>query len=203
MTPHVPYPPLFVFAMIGPIVYWAIVLILVLASVCSIAFTLRRPRRVFVYVAAGTLAAAVAMAAFPSPQAPTIVGALLGIACLVLAVAGGGPAVQLVLALASRGSVAGEHGGIVVPGSDSASSPGAPHEVLRGGTTIGLLERLATAGAIMAGFPTAIAVLVAVKGVGRFSELDAAEARERFIIGTLVSLIWACACAAVFHLAIR
>jgi hypothetical protein len=51
----------------------------------------------------------------------------------------------------------------------------------------------------MTGFAEAIAVVVAVKGVGRFTELDAAEARERFIIGTLVSLVWACACGAVFH----
>ena len=33
---------------------------------------------------------------------------------------------------------------------------------------------------------------MAIKGVGRFSELAAAEARERFIIGTLSSLLWAC-----------
>jgi hypothetical protein len=190
--------------LLGPIAYWAVVLILILASVCAIVLTLRRPRRVFVYVATGTLAAALAMAAFPRPEAPAIVGALLGIACLALAVIGGGPAVQLVLALAARGSVPGVHGGIVVADLHADSTDGGgTREVLRGGTTIGLLERLATAGAIMAGFPMAIAALLAIKGVGRFTELDAAEARERFIIGTLVSLIWACACAGVFHLATR
>jgi len=60
--------------------------------------------------------------------------------------------------------------------------------------TIGILERLAVAGAIIAGFPEALAVVVAIKGVGRFTELAAPESRERFIIGTLASLIWACAC---------
>jgi hypothetical protein len=75
--------------------------------------------------------------------------------------------------------------------------------VLRGGTTIGLLERFATAAAIIAGFPEAIAVVVGIKGVGRFTELNEAEARERFIIGTLVSLIWACACAALVRIALR
>ena len=75
--------------------------------------------------------------------------------------------------------------------------------MLRGGQAIGLLERLAVAGTIVAGFPAALAVIVAVKGVGRFTELDAAEARERFIIGSLVSLIWACASAAVAVLALR
>jgi hypothetical protein len=54
---------------------------------------------------------------------------------------------------------------------------------------------LAVAGAILAGFPEALAVVVAIKGVGRFTELASSEARERFIIGTFASLIWACACA--------
>lgn len=35
--------------------------------------------------------------------------------------------------------------------------------------------------------------MVAIKGVGRFSELASPEARERFIIGTLASLAWAAA----------
>ncbi|SKB01890.1 hypothetical protein SAMN06295879_3378 [Agreia bicolorata] len=72
-------------------------------------------------------------------------------------------------------------------------------EVLRGGTTIGVLERLAIAGAVIAGFPEAIAVVIAIKGVGRFSELAASEAKERFIIGTLASFVWACACALVLR----
>ena len=45
-------------------------------------------------------------------------------------------------------------------------------------------------------------MLIAIKGVGRFTELEAAEARERFIIGTLASLIWACVCAGLFRLAV-
>jgi len=48
-----------------------------------------------------------------------------------------------------------------------------------------------------------LAIVVAVKGVGRFTELEAPEARERFIIGTFASLIWACAAALVVHLALR
>jgi hypothetical protein len=50
--------------------------------------------------------------------------------------------------------------------------------------------------------PAALAVIVAVKGVGRFSELEAPEARERFIIGTFASLIWAGACGALVVLAL-
>jgi hypothetical protein len=72
-------------------------------------------------------------------------------------------------------------------------------EVLRGGTTIGILERVAIAGAIVAGFPEAVAVVIAIKGVGRFSELAASEAKERFIIGTLASFVWASACALVLR----
>ena len=48
----------------------------------------------------------------------------------------------------------------------------------------------------------AIAVVVALKGIGRFSELATAETRERFIIGTLASLVWACIVAALVRLAI-
>lgn len=66
---------------------------------------------------------------------------------------------------------------------------------LRGGAWIGLLERLATYAAILAGFPAAIAVIVALKGLARYPELKAtsAGAAERFIIGTFLSLLLACA----------
>jgi hypothetical protein len=65
-------------------------------------------------------------------------------------------------------------------------------EALRGGTWIGLLERLATTGALLYGEPTAIAVVVAVKGLGRYPELrEHPAASERFVIGSLASLTWA------------
>ena len=40
-------------------------------------------------------------------------------------------------------------------------------------------------------------VVVALKGVGRFTELATPAARERFIVGTLASLLWACAVAGI------
>ncbi|WP_374947661.1 hypothetical protein [Agreia sp.] len=83
------------------------------------------------------------------------------------------------------------------PAEPAMGSPAV--EVLRGGTTIGILERVAIAGAIVAGFPEAVAVVIAIKGVGRFSELAASEAKERFIIGTLASFVWASACALVLR----
>ncbi|MPV37996.1 hypothetical protein [Georgenia subflava] len=69
--------------------------------------------------------------------------------------------------------------------------------VLRGGTWIGMLERLAITGSVLAGFPEAVAVVLAVKGLGRYPELREAHpdrrspAAERFIIGTLASYTWA------------
>jgi hypothetical protein len=64
--------------------------------------------------------------------------------------------------------------------------------VLRGGTWIGLLERLAITGSLLAGYPEAVAVVVAVKGLGRYPELrEHPVASERFVVGTLTSMIWA------------
>jgi len=69
--------------------------------------------------------------------------------------------------------------------------------LLRGGMWIGVLERLAITGGILAGHPEAIAIVIAVKGLGRYPELrggtgDAgSKAAERFIVGTLASFLWA------------
>lgn len=69
-----------------------------------------------------------------------------------------------------------------------------PAEVLRGGSWIGILERLAITGSILVGYPAAIAVVIAIKGLGRFPELHMATGvSERFIIGTLTSALWAAA----------
>lgn len=184
-----------------PFVLWALALVLAIASVCCMIATLRSPRRPLVYTAAGLLGMAFLLVALPQQGAPLVFRVLIGVVALVLSVVGGGPAAQLALALATRStSVPGVHGGIVV--HDKVSGLEETREVLRGGTTIGYLERFATTGSIMAGFPEALGVIIAIKGVGRFTELEAPEARERFIIGTLVSLIWACVCAGLFRFAI-
>jgi len=78
-----------------------------------------------------------------------------------------------------------------------------PVSVLRGGAWIGYLERGAVAATLLAAFPEGLALVLAVKGVGRYPELrDAgsggragADAPEEFIIGTLASLLWAAAAA--------
>ncbi|MEV7131966.1 hypothetical protein AB0N24_03670 [Arthrobacter sp. NPDC093128] len=70
--------------------------------------------------------------------------------------------------------------------------------ILRGGAIIGVLERLAVCLAILTGQPVAIAYVVAIKGLGRFAELkETPVAAERFIIGTLASMLWAAGVAAV------
>lgn len=86
-------------------------------------------------------------------------------------------------------------GNITVPGETSTEPP--TTRILRGGAIIGVLERLAVCLAILAGQPVAIAYVVAIKGLGRFAELkETPVAAERFIIGTLSSMLWAAGVAA-------
>ena len=70
-------------------------------------------------------------------------------------------------------------------------------EVLRGGMWIGALERLGLTAAILAGRFELAAVVVAIKALGRYPEIRENPAvSERFIIGTLASLLVAGACGA-------
>ena len=195
--------------------YWVGLLVITMASLVLAILAFRLGKQPFVIASAATLGGALLLASLPVGDAPVAFSVVIALAGLVLAVIGGGPAAVLALHLATKDSVApGSHGGILVGsdtpaaagtanGTDTPTDPTAPaavHEVLRGGLTIGILERLAVAGAILAGFPEALAVVVAIKGVGRFTELASSEARERFIIGTFASLIWACACAILVSL---
>ena len=186
--------------------YWVGLLVITMASLVLAILAFRLGKQPFVIASAATLGGALLLASLPVGDAPVAFSVVIALAALVLAVIGGGPAAVLALHLATKDSVApGSHGGILVgsdttpaagtaTNTDAPAAPAAVHEVLRGGLTIGILERLAVAGAILAGFPEALAVVVAIKGVGRFTELASSEARERFIIGTFASLIWACAC---------
>lgn len=89
----------------------------------------------------------------------------------------------------------------VQPGQPVSAAAGvAPahgQRILRGGAIIGVLERLGVCLAILTGQPVAIAYIVAIKGLGRFAELkETPVAAERFIIGTLASMLWATGTAA-------
>ena len=87
------------------------------------------------------------------------------------------------------------NGDITVGGEAAAAVPTV--RILRGGAIIGVLERLAVCLAILTGQPVAIAYVVAIKGLGRFAELkETPVAAERFIIGTLASMLWAAGVAA-------
>lgn len=173
-----------------------------------IVISLRKPTTIPLAVATGLVVSAVVIVAVSPVNVSTIMGLILALLAIALAVLGGNPVTRRILELATAGRVREtEDGGIVVTDQRrDAAAPG-PAEpeapaVLRGGRVIGYLERLAVVVAIVAGFPEAIAVVVAIKGIGRFSELASAEARERFIIGTLSSLVWACVVGALVRLAI-
>ena len=128
--------------------------------------------------------------------------ALVVVLALALSTAGGWAVTRLVLHLASRSADAGEpltgpDGAVLLRGrlAESDGPDGARAQaVLRGGTWVGLLERLATTAALLVGEPRAVTVIVAVKGLGRYPELrENPGASERFVIGTFASLLWAAA----------
>jgi hypothetical protein len=135
-------------------------------------------------LAAGLVLVAGSPAAWGSTGARTLL-VLLG----ALAVASGGPLAVAVLSVADRTDAAGPREG---------EEPPEDGEVLRGGAWIGSLERLGVFATLAAGWPEGVAVVLAVKGVGRYQELGASGAAERFIIGTFASVLWAAACAGVW-----
>ena len=84
---------------------------------------------------------------------------------------------------------------MLVKGIFSHISPAPTPGVLRGGAWIGILERVLITGGIIVGLPEVIAVVIAVKGLGRYPELRETDnelrggVAERFIIGTLSSFL--------------
>ncbi|MBN9190538.1 MAG: hypothetical protein J0I62_18880 [Microbacterium sp.] len=163
--------------------------------------SLRHPTTLPLIIATGLVVLALAVVIVSPVNVPTIMGLILALLGIALGVVGGNPLTRRILEIATHGRVhETSDGGIRVDATPDDGTAGTV--LLRGGTTIGYLERVAAVIGIVAGFPEALAVIVAVKGVGRFSELASAEARERFIIGTLASLLWACVVAALVRLAI-
>lgn len=161
-------------------------------QVAVIAAVLGIVRRTPLIGAVGVLPVAVALLgrAFgidPAPVHPTVT-ACVAVLLAVLAVAAGNPITMLVLSLAEKQSVFG--------GSAPLPTAIGREEVLRGGAMIGYLERIALVGCVLLGRFEGVAVIIAIKGLGRFSELRTPVAQEKFIIGTLASLTWAGACAA-------
>lgn len=89
--------------------------------------------------------------------------------------------------------VGGEHPS--PPAVQQGDVPGlkAAGEQLKGGYWIGLLERAALFACVLSGFPAGIAVVLGVKGLGRYPELrtPTGSKGELFIIGTFASMLWA------------
>ena len=78
---------------------------------------------------------------------------------------------------------------------------------LPGGRWVGVLERASIYSCILSGFPAGIAVVLGVKGLGRYAELVTSEPQSRkgelFIIGTFLSLLWAGLWAGVGYWGVR
>jgi len=130
----------------------------------------------------------------------TVTQALLGGAILlaaVLAIFGGSPLTGWVFAHVERRS--GGSATQPVTGIHAAAV------VLRGGQTIGFLERTAVFLGLLAGWPEAMVGVIALKGLGRFAELRGTTegAAERFIIGSFTSLLWAAVLGGLARLALE
>ncbi|MGO4957355.1 hypothetical protein ACTQ49_08805 [Luteococcus sp. Sow4_B9] len=121
---------------------------------------------------------------------------------------GGGPIVQIVFRRVDRRTAVATGPDTDVERSSQDDPPGASSDgsvdglvaagqQLRGGSWIGALERLAIYAGLVAHYPEAIPISLALKGVARYPELKAttAGAAERFIIGTFVSVLLACGAA--------
>jgi hypothetical protein len=172
-----------------------VVALLAAALACGALGWLPAGRTIWPPVSVALLAAAGVVAAVPERLADgrvamTVLVTVSGL----LATVGGGPVTTRVFAIVDRGqSVA-----------DSVANAGT---ILKGGAWIGALERLAVFAGLAAGFPEGVAVVLALKGVGRFQDLRSDQghgaATERFIIGTFTSVLWAAACAGMVALVRR
>jgi hypothetical protein len=164
----------------------AVLVLLGVAAAVGLVLTARgeRLRPLWGAVALSVLLAAAAALAWFAP--PAVLGLAQGatFAGVLAAITGGGPVATAILQAADPAAV-----GIAGGPQDPA--------ILRGGAWIGAMERAAIAGALLAGWPEGLAVVLAVKGLGRYAELRAPAAAERFIVGTLASGLWAVACVGV------
>jgi len=148
-----------------------------LAAYLGYAMGKRARRREVLIVVSGLLAAAAAVLSAASgstdqsSHVPTLYVVMLS---SIFAVSFGGPFTELVFRLAAKNDSEIEK-------EESDPSP------LRGGLWIGLLERAAIVSTLWAGWPEGIAIVLAVKGLGRFSELKDHRAAEQFILGTFSS----------------
>lgn len=163
--------------------------------------SVRKPTTPPMVVCSALIAAAlIVVVVVPLSDVPVAAGIPLTAFGIAAATIGGNPFTRRALDIATGNRVREtEDGGILIIASHDADPQNA-RTLMRGGTVIGYLERLAAVIAIAVGFPEAVAAVIAVKGIGRFPELAEPEARERFIIGTVASLLWAGVIGAIVRL---
>lgn len=164
----------------------AVLVLMALTGACGLLLSVRGERwrpPGGAAVLAGLLGTA-AVVAWAADAAPSGLTQGIAVAAVLAAVLGGGPVATAVLGAADPADV-GVAGGPQDP------------TILRGGAWIGVLERTAVAVALLAGSVEGLAVVLAVKGLGRFAELRSPAAAERFIVGTLASGLWAAGCVGV------
>jgi hypothetical protein len=174
-----------------------LVLLLVSLAAMLVAWFVRGSvaRSGVVLVAVGTLGGVAGVALVrdqPYVESPGLRLAVLAAAGL-LAIGGGGPLTSLVFGLIDA------HG-------TSGGSMAQAGIVLRGGVWIGALERAAVFATLLTSWPEGLAVILGLKGLGRYPELRSghnAGTAERFIIGTSTSVLWASACAGSVLLMVR
>ncbi len=176
-----------------------LIAVLVVTSVVSLALAGRSPaQHVAAFVAAGTLAFLGLLAVVWSGlvDETDVLGRTLLVDLFLISVLGGSGVTATVLWLVDRGSTR----------ADTMDRAG---EVLRGGAWIGAFERCAVFATLAAGWPEGLAIVLALKGLGRYSELrgtppapdgvaTSGGVAERFIIGSFASLLWASACAGIY-----
>lgn len=145
-----------------------------------------------------------------SPPASSDEAALLVLVGLAVSAVVGNPVTGAVLALADpRSHPAPDPATGPGPAGPGPAGPGpagtgpADPTLLRGGAWIGALERLVVTAGLLTGWGEAVLLIVAIKGLGRYPELRSPASAERFIIGTIASLLWAGAVAEVVLLGLR
>jgi hypothetical protein len=164
----------------------AVPVLLALTAVLGLLLTAQgeRARPPWVALFLAVLLALAGALAWAGGNARPVLAQVTAVAAVLAAVAGGGPVATAVLRAADPAAV-GVSGGPQDP------------TILRGGAWIGVLERAAVAATLLAGSAEGLVVVLAVKGLGRYAELRAPAAAERFILGTLASALWAAACVGV------
>ena len=133
------------------IVLWCVLLLALYAAVAVAVLASRPGRHWLALPAVALVAVAIVWAVFDAGRSAPGVGFLVaaGVGLLLLALVAGSPLVSLVLEFASRGAVPiGNHGVLAV---DVQGIVPVEREILRGGMTIGYLERLAVVGSAFAG----------------------------------------------------